>query len=146
MHTVEELEAMTKKELVAYANLQFGLGVNANYNKAELVKLIERTQRSYKGNEGVRVVKEGSNDRCRPGEVKVRLRPGKYDKVPRPVIVGHNFKLAAIPVNQDVIMPAKYLQCLQDAQQDVYFQDPETNELMQQKEYTYDFTVLERGS
>lgn len=145
MYSREELEAMDEMDLISYANLNYGLGVNKEMPKYELVNLLDRTQRKFKGNENVRVLRRGEEYTCRPGEVRIRCRPGKHDKVPRPIIVGHQFKIASIPINVDVIIPAKYLTCLQDAVQDTYFQDPETRELIRQEEYTYDFTILERG-
>lgn len=139
------LEKFTKKELITYANQTFGLHVNMDHEKADLINMIVQSERKFKGNAGIRVLEKGDTSKVPPGHVKIRVSPGKYDRTPRPVIIGHQFKLCSVPVNKDVIIPAKYLVCFEDAVQDTYFQDEETGEFVCQPEHAYAYSVLERG-
>ena len=139
-----ELMDMTKDELVVYANSTFNLNVNKQFNKADLVEQIMSARGRFSGNANVKIA--GEDDTVPPGHVKVRIRPNRYDKTPRPAIIGLNFKMASVPVNKDVILPAAYLSCFAYAQEDVYFQDPDTQELVRTKEYAHDYTVLEWGA
>jgi hypothetical protein len=139
-----ELDRMNKMELVKEANSRYGLGVNKGFKKADLVQMIMSAQKKFTGNSEVSVA-QTSDAEVPPGYVKLRVRPNKYDKTPRPAIIGHNFKMVSIPVNKDVIMPAKYLSCLEDAVQDTYFQDPETREMVKSTEHTYPYSILEWG-
>ena len=139
------LAKLTTVELVKHANENFGLKVNKDYAKADLINMIIQSQRKFKGNAGIRVLDEGDTRKVPPGYVKIRVRPGKYDRTPRPIIIGHQFKLCSVPVNRDVIIPAKYLVCFEDAVQDTYFQDEDTGEFVCQPEHAYSFSILERG-
>jgi hypothetical protein len=141
----EELEQLSITDLVMYANLNFGLGVTKDYNQFDIINQIEQSQRKFKGNALMRVVDEGDDGPVGPGMMKIRVRPGKHDRIPRPVIVGHQFKIASVPVNRDVIMPARYLVCFEDAVQDVYFTDELTKEWVCQQEHAYSYSVLEMG-
>lgn len=141
----EEMEALDSQELINYANLNFGLGVNKDYNRFDIINQVEQAQRKFKGNATMRVVGEGDDGRVGPGMMKIRIRPGKYDRIPRPVIIGHQFKIASVPVNRDVIMPARYLVCFEDAVQDTYFTDEVTQEWVCQQEHAYSYSVLEMG-
>ena len=145
--TPEYLSNLETDDLVKTANLHFGLGVNKHYQRHDLINMILQSSRKFKGQAGIRVVSKGDSSPVPPGHVKVRVQPGKYDKVPRPIIVGHQFKMASIPVNRDVIIPNKYLTCLQDALGDTFFQDPDDpdRELVIQAEHAYSFSILERG-
>lgn len=140
----ETLQKLNIKELVAYANSTFGLNVTKDYQKNDLINMIEQSQRKFKGNAGIRVLSKGDTSACPPGFIKIRVQPGKYDKTPRPIIIGHNFKLCSVPVNKDVMLPAKYLVCLSDAVQDTYFQTEE-GEFVCQPEHAYSYSVLEIG-
>lgn len=139
------LEKLTIAELVAHANSNFGLNVNKDFSKPDLINMILQSQRKFKGNAGIRVMDAGDKSATPPGHIKIRVRPGKYDRTPRPVIIGHQFKLCSVPVNKDVILPAKYLACFEDAVQDTYFQDEETKEFVCQPEHAYSYSVLDRG-
>lgn len=141
----DQLAQMEMPDLVRYANEHFGLGVTKDYNKFDIINQIEQSMRKFKGNAMMRVVGDGDKGPVPPGMMKIRLRPGKHDRIPRPVIVGHQFKIASVPVNRDVIMPAKYLVCFEDAVQDVYFTDEVTKEWVCQEEHAYSYSVLEMG-
>jgi len=140
------LNKLNMTELVSYANSTFGLNVNKDYQKTDLINMIVQSQRKFKGNAQIRVLDKGdTSTETPPGHVKIRVSPGKYDRTPRPIIIGHQFKLCSVPVNKDVIIPAKYLVCFEDAVQDVYFQDEETKEFVCQSEHAYAYSVLDRG-
>lgn len=139
------LKKLTIQELVDHANSNFGLHVTKDYAKGDIINMIMQSQRKFKGNAGIRVLAKGDTTKCPPGHVKIRIRPGKYDRTPRPVIIGHQFKLASVPVNKDVILPIKYLVCFEDAVQDTYFQEEDSKELVCQPEHAYSFSILERG-
>ena len=148
-HDLKTLEGMTHEELIAYGNLNYGLNVNKGFAKPDLISMISRSQQQFKGNDQIQVVNASDNSKSvPPGFVKIRVQPGKYDKIPRPVVIGLNFKLATIPVNRDVIIPAKYLVCLEDAIQDTLHQySDDMGELVTeiQQEHCYAFSILERG-
>jgi hypothetical protein len=145
----QALEELSHEELVAYANINYGLEVNKGYSVPDLISMISRTQQQFKGNDSIKVVNaRDTHTEVPPGHVKIRVQPGKYDRIPRPVVIGLNFKLATIPVNKDVIIPEKYLVCLQDALQDTLHQyKDEQGELVTEilQEHAYAFSILERG-
>jgi len=144
----QELESMDIEQLVVYANMNYGLEVNKAFAKHDLINMIDAAQRKFKGNENIRVVNADDVGKVGPGMVKIRVQPGKYDVVPRPIVVGLNFKLATIPVNRDVIIPAKYLVCLEDAVQDTFHQHKNDHgelETVIQQEHAYAYSILERG-
>jgi hypothetical protein len=142
----EDMEGMNVPDLVAHANLTYGLGVNKDYQKHDLINMIEQSQRKFKGNAGIRVLNPDEEMEVPPGYMKVRIRPNKHDRIPRPAIIGHQFKVCSVPVNKDVIIPQKYLPCFEDAIIDVYFTDPATNEFVCQREHTYSYSILEMGA
>lgn len=143
--SLENLNELPKKELLTIANAVFGLNVNGSLTKDQLIDLIEQAKQRFKGNEDVTVVEEGNTDRVKPGFIKVRVQPGRYNPQNRPIFVSHNFRPATIPVNQDVVIPAYYESCLKDALQYRYHQDPNTRELVRTEEHSYPYSVLERG-
>jgi hypothetical protein len=143
--STENLKELSKKELLTIANQVFGLNANGSLNKDQLVDIIEQAGQRFKGNENITVVDEDNTDRVRPGYIKVRVQPGRYNPNNRPIFVSHNFRPATIPVNCDVIIPAYYESCLKDALQERYHQDPNTRELIKTKEHSYPYSVLERG-
>lgn len=142
--TREAMEELTKEELVKFGNLMYGLNVNKNFAKKELIDMIASAQQKYKGNEEIRVVEGDDTERVKPGFIKVRVQPGRYNPNNRPIFVSHNFRPATIPVNVDVIIPEYYENCLKDAVQDRYFKDTE-GEFQHVKEQAYPYSVLERG-
>lgn len=145
---IDTLKKLNIAELVEYGNQNLGLGVTKDYAKGDIINMILQGQRKFKGNAAIRVLSDGDTSKVPPGMIKIRVRPGKYDRIPRPVIIGHQFKLCSVPVNRDVLIPAKYLVCFEDAVQDVYFQqdnDDGTKEFVCQKEHAYSYSVLERG-
>lgn len=143
--TRDNLIELPKKELLTIANAVFGLNANGSLTKDQLVDLIEQAKQRFKGNENITVVKEGNTDRVKPGFIKVRVQPGRYNPNNRPIFVSHNFRPATIPVNVDVIIPAYYESCLKDALQTRYTQDRDTRELIRTEEHSYPYSVIERG-
>jgi hypothetical protein len=146
---IEDLKEMTKKELLAIANGVFDLKMNGSYAKEQILEAIQRAQGKYKGQAEVNVLSDNDDStKVKPGYVKIRLQPGRYNPKNRPVFVSHNFKPALIPVNKDVILPVRYLTVLQDAVQRRYHQEDGEDgkpELVMQEEHSYPFSILERG-
>jgi hypothetical protein len=143
-----DLEKMDHDTLILFGRLQYDLQLNKKQNpKAECVDLLMSAARKYKGNAGMRVMKEEDKTACPPDHVKVRVSAGKYNPNQRPIIVGLNFEMASIPCNKDIIMHKKWLTCLQDAVRTNYFVDKSGPEetLGYQMEHQYPFSVLDRG-
>lgn len=145
------LNDMGHEGLVLFARLQYGIdGVTTKtHAREELVEMVMNYARKYSGNAEMKVLKRGEEGaEVPPGYVKVRVQAGKYNPNMRPIPVGLNFKMATIPVNKDVIMPAKYLVCLEDAVRTEYFvdrSDPNNETLGWQESHSYPYSVLERG-
>ena len=144
-YTREELVDWNKQELVSFANKMFGLNVSNRNNKEEIADLIIKAQNKMLGNKEVTIVDEDDTTKVKPGYIKVRIQPGKYNPKNRPIFVSHNFRPATIPVNVDVVIPAYYESCLKDAVQSSYYYDRDAGELRYQEENSYPYSVLERG-
>lgn len=119
----DTLEKMTKQELAKFAQAMYNLRLAPEQqDKREMVDQVLSATRRFKGNSDMLVVKE--NDKTTevpPGYVKVKVSPGDHNPNNRPVIVGLNFQMASIPVNKPVIMPGKWMTCLEDAIERRYF-------------------------
>lgn len=143
--TEQELDGMDDLELVRLANTRYALNVSTQYQHAELVGMIFKAQKKFKGNADVSIVDEDDDTKLKPGFIKVRVQPGNYNPKNRPIFISHQFKPATVPVNVDVVMPAKYENCLKDAIRSEYFMDDDTNQLIKQNVHSYPFSVIERG-
>lgn len=142
--TREDLEEMTKMDLVSECNARFGLKVNKNYSKVELVDLFIKKQGEYTGNSRITVDKNNEKE-VPEGYIKVTVQAGKYNPKQRPVFCSLNFKPFTVPVNIPVIMPAEYENCLKDAVRRDYSYDEEMEELVAQDNFSYPYSILERG-
>jgi hypothetical protein len=145
IYTKEALEEMDHIDLVRFANTMYGLNVNKDYEHHDLVDMVVKSQRLYKGNAAIKIVNDGNEDEVPPGYMKIRVQPGKWNPNNRPIFISHNFKSATIPVNKDLIMPSQYESCLKDAVRDEYFNDPDTREFIKQEVQSYPYSVLDRG-
>lgn len=147
--TRDDLEEMDHPSLVLFARLNYNLDLStASHPRDECIKMIMNANRRFKGNADMQVVEMGAKAEVPPGHVKIRVSPGNHNPNARPIVVGLNFKMASIPCNKDVILPNKWLPCLQDAIQEKYFVKRGVDgkeELVSAPEHSYPFSILERG-
>lgn len=140
------LKKMKIDELEGMAKLLFGLQLPKGLGKVELIDSILSAARKASGNTEMKVVEKGAKVDVPAGHVKIRVSPGDHNPNHRPIPVGLNFRMALIPVNKDIVMPAKWLPCLQDAVTTKYTvgRDPDSrNEtLLEHDEHRYPFTIL----
>lgn len=142
------LEKFNKTELVAFARLTYGLNVNIDQNaKEDLIELIMNAARQAKGNEEFRVLpKDDAKAEVPKGYVKIKVSAGAHNPKNRPIPVGLNFKMATIPVGKEVIIPGKWMPCLEDAVQRKYSvgYDESTGRetLVWNDQHAYPFTIL----
>ena len=133
-------------ELETMAQQLFGLKLQRGLGKQELIDSILGVSAQAKGNREMKVVEKGAKVEVPPGYVKIRVSPGDHNPNHRPVPVGLNFRMALIPVNKDIVMPAKWLPCLQDAVTTKYAlqRNPDTGkeEFVAHEEHRYPFTIL----
>jgi hypothetical protein len=117
------LEKMKKDELAKFAFAMYNLNlVPEQQDRREMIDQILSATRTFKGNTEMKVVKAGdTTTQVPPGYVKIKVSPGDYNPNKRPIIVGLNFKMASIPVNKEVIMPGRWMACLEDAVERRYF-------------------------
>jgi len=112
----DALLKLTVAELSSMARNLYGLNVGGATAKKELIDLIVNATQKFKGNADIQVVSEDAQDEEVPkGYVKIRVSAGPLNPRNRPIIIGLNFKMASLPVNQPIVMPGKWLTCLQDA-------------------------------
>lgn len=152
--TVPEVEAispallnkLTKSELVEFARMSYGLNLNIEQPKGELVDFIMNAARRFKGNAEMRVVDMNAEVEVPKGYVKIRVTPGTYNPNGHPIPIGLNFRLATVPVNKDVVMHGRWLPCLQDAVERRYSvgRNPMTGkeELIWNDQHKYPFTII----
>jgi hypothetical protein len=135
------LEKMSKKDLIEHANLTYGLALNANHQKHDIINAIERSQMRFRGNRELSI---GANE-LKPGYSRIRMTAGELNPSGRPVIVGLNGKQFSIPVGVEVNIPNPLVEILENALRREYRQDPSTMELIMNEVPSYPFSVLARG-
>jgi hypothetical protein len=135
----ERLNAMTKEELVTYANMTFGLNVNAKMNKSDLIGAIMRSEQRFGGNADLLV----GDSELPPGYAKLKINTTELNKAGRPVIVGLNGKMFSLPVGIEFGCPMPLVEILNNAVQYQYEQDPASLEMVRREVHSYPFTVLE---
>lgn len=144
--SAETLKKLNKSELATLARGLYGLNVSPDQNSAdEMRDLIMNAARKFKGNAEMRVVQKGDKGDVPPGYVKIKVSPGQYNPNERPIPVGLNFRMATIPVNKEVIMPGKWMPCLEDAVERRYAvrKLPDgREELGASDQHKYPFTLL----
>jgi hypothetical protein len=115
-NTRDALLKLSVAELSNMARSLYGLNIGHETAKKELINLIINATQKFKGNADIQVVSEDAADEEVPeGHVKIRVSPGALNPRNRPIIIGLNFKMASLPVNKPIVMPGKWLTCLQDA-------------------------------
>lgn len=134
-----QLESMDKAELVTYANMTYGLNVNARTPKEELISNILRASQRYRGNSDI----DMSDKVLKPGYARIRLNKNELNKAGRPVIVGLNGTMYSLPVGPEFNCPLPLVAILNNAVQTQYEVDPGTNELVPREIHAYPFVVLE---
>lgn len=145
-YTAEEFAEFTKKDLVVYGRMNYGLTLSQAMDKHELIEQLLQAQKKFSGNENILVLKDTDEEtEVPPGHVKVRVQPGKYNPKGRPVIASHQFNTFSIPVNRDVIIPNHYLACLEYAVRREHVQDGDTGDMIAQDVHAYPFSIIERG-
>jgi hypothetical protein len=137
----ELLEKMTKKDLIEHGNLTFGLSLNANHHKEDIVNAIERAGMRFRGNQDL----SAGDVELKPDYTKIRLSAGELNPTGRPVIVGLNGKMYSIPVGVEINVPNPLVEILSNAIKKVYKQDPRTNELIVSEVNSYPFSIIARG-
>lgn len=143
--TRETLTKLNISELENMSQLLFGLKLPRGLAKVELIDRILSASTQAKGNREMKIVEKDEKVEVPKGHVKIRVNPGDYNPNHRPVPVGLNFRMALIPVNKDVVMPGKWLPCLQDAVTDKYTITRNAagkEELTSHQEHRYPFTIL----
>ena len=140
----KDLESWDKTTLMSECNARFGLRVNKNYNKVELIDLFIKKQGEYSGNSQITVDKNNEKE-VPEGYVKIVVQPGKYNPKQRPIFCSLNFRPFTVPVNVPVIMPAEYESCLKDAVRRDYTWDEVEEELNTQDNFSYPYSIMERG-
>lgn len=142
----ETLAKMSKPELSGFANQFYGLNLKPDqYPKEEMIDFIINATRKFKGNAEIRVVKANTNVEVPDGYVKIRVSPGEHNPKKRPIIVGLNFAMASIPVNKDIVLPGKWMVCLEDAVERKYSvgEDDYGNETLDwTDQHKYPFSIL----
>jgi hypothetical protein len=147
----ELLSEMDHPSLVMFARLNYGLTniSTKSHPREEIIDIIMNYARKYKGNAEMAVHDMNAEEvEVPPGYVKIRVQAGEFNPNNRPIPVGLNFRTATIPVNKDVVMPAKWLPCLEDAVQTKYYidkSDPNNETLGWMEQHSYPFSILERG-
>jgi hypothetical protein len=147
----EYLEGLDHEGVVMFARLNYGLAqISTKSNpKEEIVDIIMNAARKFQGNSEMSVHDMNTADvEVPPGYVKIRVQSGENNPNKRPIPIGLNFRMATIPVNKDVVMPDKWLPCLEDAVQTRYFidkSDPNNETLGWMEQHSYPFSILERG-
>jgi hypothetical protein len=143
------LDKMDKPELVAIGQQWYGLRIPIETIKRDMIDILLNAAIKFKGNAEMRVVPEDAKVEVPKGYVKIKVQPGEHNPRKRPIIVGMNFKLASIPVNQAVIMEGKWLPCLEDAIEVKYFEGVDedgkhTLDWSDQPKYPYSILVDNR--
>lgn len=144
--TRDTLAKLNVAELEAMSQQLFGLKLPRGLAKIELIDSILSASRQAQGNREMKVVEKDAKVEVPKGHVKIRVSPGDYNPNHRPIPVGLNFRMALIPVNKDIVMPAKWLPCLQDAVTTKYAltrnESTGRDELTAHEEHRYPFTIL----
>ena len=142
----DSLAKLNIAELESMAQGLFGLKLSKGLAKVELIDSILSASYHAKGNAEMKIVEKDEKVEVPKGYVKIRVSPGDHNPSQRPIPVGLNFRMALIPVNKDIVMPAKWLPCLQDAVTTKYTmgRNPDTGreELMAHEEHRYPFTII----
>lgn len=141
----DALMKLSIKELFMLGRNVYGLNMSNGTSKKDLVDLIINAGQRNKGNAEMQVVSEDEDVEVPKGYVKIRVSPGQYNPKSRPIIVGLNFRQASIPVNRDVVMPGKWLTCLQDAVEDkasIGIDDDGKETLIFTSQHKYPYSIL----
>lgn len=145
--TREALKKLTAVELENMARSLYGLNISNGMEKKELINLMVNASQKFKGNAEIKVVPENDETVEVPkGYVKIRVSPGPHNPKNRPIPLGLNFKMATIPVNRDVVIPGKWMSCLQDAVESrasIGFDDNGRETLIWTDQHKYPFSILE---
>lgn len=141
----DSLAKLNIAELESMSQMFFGLKLPKGLSKVELIESILSASRQAQGNQEMKIVEKDTKVEVPKGYVKIRVSPGDHNPNHRPIPVGLNFRMALIPVNKDIVMPAKWLPCLQDAVARKYQvgRDESGKEtLVAHDEHRYPFTLL----
>lgn len=140
-YTLDQLEEMTKKELIPYANMTYGLNVSAAMNKHDIVQAIQRATQKFAGNAQIAA---NSQNSLKPGYARIKINKTELNKAGRPIIVSLNGVAASLPVGHEITVPLAYVEILNNAVQYQYEPDPaQENELVRREVHSYPFTVIE---
>lgn len=140
---LQRLNDMDKAELVSYANLTYGLNVNSNLSKHDLVENITRASQKFAGNSLVEIEAKV----LKPGFARIKVNKTETNKQGRPVIVGLNGKQYSLPVGVEITVPLPLVEILNNAVQYQYEPDPARgNELVRREVHSYPFTTLEMAA
>lgn len=135
------LEAMSKSDLVTYANMTYGCNVNSQLDRHSLIQTIITASQKFSGN--VDVIIDDTNV-LKPGFARIKINKTEMNKQGRPAIVSVNGKAASLPIGTEIVVPLKYVEVLNNAVQYRYEPDPANdNELARQEVHSYPFTVME---
>ena len=135
----DQLRGMNKADLVKYANMTFGLNVNAKMSKEDLISAVLRSRSRFAGNANLL----DDTSTLPPGYARIKINKTELNKQGRPVIVGLNGKMYSLPVGQAFGCPLPLVEILENAVQYQYEQDPATQELVRRDVHSYPYTVLE---
>lgn len=142
----ETLKKLNKSELATLGRSLYGLNVSPATNSAdEMRDLIVNASRKFKGNAEMKVLEQGEKAGVPPGHVKIKVNQGQHNPNEHPIPLGMNFRMATIPVNREVIMPGKWMPCLEDAVERRYSVRRGADgveELAASDQHKYPFTLL----
>lgn len=114
MKTREELEAMTKEEIDAYAKEAFGVDLDRRLAKEKLIEatLALQEQQQNQQPEAIAPADQAEQEAAKPsGVVTVTITKSNQ----RPVHLSVNGKTITLPVGKPTMIPASMLPALADA-------------------------------
>jgi len=135
------LEAMSKSELVTYANMTFGLNVNSRLSKNDLIHAVTTASRKFAGSTKL-LMQE--HEGLPPGYARIKINKTELNKSGRPAILGLNGVHYSLPVGVEIQVPLPLVEILEHAVRYEYEPDPANdNELVRKEVHSYPFSVLE---
>ena len=98
----DQLETMSKSDLVTYANMTYGCNVNSQMAKHDIIATIEKSAIKFAGNNAIKINDENL---LQPGYSRIKINKTEINKRGRPVILSLNGKAASLPVGVEITVP-----------------------------------------
>lgn len=134
-----DLEDLTKEQLMTIANEEFGLGVKPADNKEKItLAILERSgnQKKYGTKKFDGFPREDGVFEVPPKYAVIEIMPPQWDIHKRPVPLGHNGKFIYAPVERPIMIHEKYLNILRDAKREMTRQRETANRRRPETYYT----------